>query len=71
MAATDNVFRPPPWTAAAELATLPPLNPARRGLRKAPCHKGGMRTYIRASESVSEQAMAFLMWNGCTLVWGM
>jgi hypothetical protein len=26
---------------------------------------------IRASESVSEQAMAFFMSNGCTVVWGM
>jgi len=30
-----------------------------------------MATYIRASQSVSEQAMAFFMSNGCTLVWGM
>jgi len=61
---------PPPWSAAAELAKLPPLNLVRRRLRQAPCHKGGMPTYIRARESVSEQAMAFFMSNGCALVWG-
>ena len=26
---------------------------------------------MRASESVSERAMAFFMSNGCTVVWGM
>ncbi len=33
-------------------------------------HFSGNAT-IRASESVSEQAMAFFMSNGCTVVWGM
>jgi hypothetical protein len=47
------------------------LNLVCRRLRQAPCHKGSMPTYIRASRSVSEQAMAFFMSNACTLVWGM
>ena len=33
MAARDNLSRPPPWTAAAELAKLPPLNLVCRRLR--------------------------------------
>ncbi len=37
---------------------------------KSACQMFG-KTTIRASESVSEQAMAFVMSNGCTVVWGM